>query len=87
MSMPKYNSTLTYLRLGIDGGLRAYTFYDKVDYGAWERPSPFFVELPMKNANYRRDVEILDLVRTANVLPAYLQMGYSAGARVVGLLS
>ncbi|KAL0399467.1 UNVERIFIED_CONTAM: EP1-like glycoprotein 3 [Sesamum radiatum] len=36
LSRPKYNSTLTYLRLGIDGGLRAYTFYDKVDWGAWE---------------------------------------------------
>ncbi|KAI3457375.1 hypothetical protein Pfo_014038 [Paulownia fortunei] len=36
LSRPKYNSTLTYIRLGIDGGLRAYTFYDKVDYGVWE---------------------------------------------------
>lgn len=36
LSRPKYNSTLTYLRLGIDGSLKAYTFYDKVDYGAWE---------------------------------------------------
>ncbi|KAL6535939.1 hypothetical protein OROHE_012783 [Orobanche hederae] len=39
---PKYNSTLTYLRLGIDGGLRAYTFYDKVDYGAWEETFTLF---------------------------------------------
>ncbi|XP_022877377.1 epidermis-specific secreted glycoprotein EP1-like [Olea europaea var. sylvestris] len=36
LSRPKYNSTLTYLRLGIDGTLKAYTFYDKVDYSAWE---------------------------------------------------
>ncbi|KAI6687198.1 hypothetical protein NL676_024026 [Syzygium grande] len=33
---PKYNSTLTMLRLGIDGNLRAYTYYDEVDYRAWE---------------------------------------------------
>ncbi|KAL3527769.1 hypothetical protein ACH5RR_012425 [Cinchona calisaya] len=36
LARPKYNSTLTYLRLGIDGSLKAHTFYDKVDYGAWE---------------------------------------------------
>ncbi|CAI9757131.1 unnamed protein product [Fraxinus pennsylvanica] len=36
ISRPKYNSTLTYLRLGIDGTLKAYTFYDKADYSAWE---------------------------------------------------
>ncbi|KAL0443597.1 UNVERIFIED_CONTAM: Epidermis-specific secreted glycoprotein EP1 [Sesamum latifolium] len=28
LSRPKYNSTFTYLRLEINGGLRAYTFYD-----------------------------------------------------------
>ncbi|CAK9151700.1 unnamed protein product [Ilex paraguariensis] len=33
---PKYNATLTFLRLGIDGNLRLYTYYDKVDSGAWE---------------------------------------------------
>ncbi|KAL3733886.1 hypothetical protein ACJRO7_023266 [Eucalyptus globulus] len=33
---PKYNSTFTILRLGIDGNLQAYTYYDKVDYRAWE---------------------------------------------------
>ncbi|XP_057461176.1 epidermis-specific secreted glycoprotein EP1-like [Actinidia eriantha] len=36
LSRPKYNSTLTYLRLGIDGNLKANTFYTKVDWGAWE---------------------------------------------------
>ncbi|KAL2496511.1 D-mannose binding lectin protein with Apple-like carbohydrate-binding domain [Forsythia ovata] len=36
ISRPNYNSTFTYLRLGIDGTLKAYTFYDKVDYNAWE---------------------------------------------------
>ncbi|PIN20867.1 hypothetical protein CDL12_06423 [Handroanthus impetiginosus] len=36
LSRPKYNSELTYLRLEIDGGLRAYTFYDKVDYDSVE---------------------------------------------------
>ncbi|KAK3424484.1 hypothetical protein EUGRSUZ_F01233, partial [Eucalyptus grandis] len=33
---PKYNSTLTMLRLGIDGNLRAYTYNDHVFYRAWE---------------------------------------------------
>ncbi|KAI3441473.1 Bulb-type lectin domain-containing protein [Psidium guajava] len=36
LARPKYNATLTILRLGIDGNLRAYTYYDKVDYRAWE---------------------------------------------------
>ncbi|KAG8386412.1 hypothetical protein BUALT_Bualt03G0146100 [Buddleja alternifolia] len=42
LSRPKYNSTLTYLRLGVDGGLRAYTFYPRVDYGAWEETFTLF---------------------------------------------
>ncbi|GER53209.1 curculin-like lectin family protein [Striga asiatica] len=42
LSRPKYNSTLTYLRLGLDGGLRAYTFYTLVDYGAWEETFTLF---------------------------------------------
>ncbi|KAK6134679.1 hypothetical protein DH2020_031604 [Rehmannia glutinosa] len=42
LSRPKYNSSLTYLRLGIDGGLRAYTFYAPVDYGAWEETFTLF---------------------------------------------
>lgn len=32
----KYNSTLTFLRLGIDGNLRAFTFSTLVDHLAWE---------------------------------------------------
>ncbi|KAF9590188.1 hypothetical protein IFM89_031843 [Coptis chinensis] len=33
---PKYNSTLSMLRLGSDGSLKVYTYYDKVDWNAWE---------------------------------------------------
>ncbi|KAK6946633.1 Bulb-type lectin domain [Dillenia turbinata] len=36
VARPKYNSTLSMLRLGSDGNLRIYTFYDKVSWGAWE---------------------------------------------------
>ncbi|CAK7327658.1 unnamed protein product [Dovyalis caffra] len=36
LARPKYNSTLSFLRLGLDGNLRLYTYYDKVDIGAWE---------------------------------------------------
>ncbi|KAJ7948742.1 epidermis-specific secreted glycoprotein EP1-like [Quillaja saponaria] len=36
LSRPKYNSTLTFLRLGIDGNVKLYTYNDKVDIGAWE---------------------------------------------------
>ncbi|RZC76592.1 hypothetical protein C5167_000711 [Papaver somniferum] len=36
MSRPKYNSTLSLLRLGFDGSLKVYTYYDKVSHGAWE---------------------------------------------------
>lgn len=36
LARPKYNSTLSFLRLGIDGNLRLYTYYDKVDWHAWE---------------------------------------------------
>lgn len=36
LARPKYNSTLTFLRLGMDGNLRLYTYYDRVDYRAWE---------------------------------------------------
>ncbi|EYU45021.1 hypothetical protein MIMGU_mgv1a026633mg [Erythranthe guttata] len=52
---PKYNATLTYLRLGVDGGLTAHTFYDKVFYNAWEmtytlfgRTSVLACQLPMR---------------------------------------
>lgn len=36
IARPKYNSTFSILRLGIDGNLRVYTYSDKVDWGAWE---------------------------------------------------
>ncbi|KAJ9671423.1 hypothetical protein PVL29_025231 [Vitis rotundifolia] len=36
LARPKYSSTLTFLRLGIDGNIRLYTYYDKVDSQAWE---------------------------------------------------
>ncbi|KAG2677716.1 hypothetical protein I3760_12G110200 [Carya illinoinensis] len=36
LARPKYNGTLSFIRLGIDGNLRFYTYYDKVDYRAWE---------------------------------------------------
>ncbi|CAK7327666.1 unnamed protein product [Dovyalis caffra] len=36
LSRPKYNSTLSFLRIGIDGDLRIYTYNNKVDYQAWE---------------------------------------------------
>ncbi|WCJ20024.1 Curculin-like (mannose-binding) lectin family protein [Euphorbia peplus] len=32
----KYNTTLTYLRLEIDGNLRLHTYEDNADWGAWE---------------------------------------------------
>ncbi|XP_062109441.1 epidermis-specific secreted glycoprotein EP1-like [Humulus lupulus] len=36
LSRPNYNSTLSFLRLGIDGNVRLYTYYDHVDWRAWE---------------------------------------------------
>ncbi|XP_062109932.1 epidermis-specific secreted glycoprotein EP1-like [Humulus lupulus] len=33
---PNYNSTLSFLRLGIDGNVKMYTYYDKVDWRGWE---------------------------------------------------
>ncbi|VVA16566.1 PREDICTED: epidermis-specific secreted [Prunus dulcis] len=36
LARPKYNSTLTFLRLGIDGNVKLYTYNDKVDWRAWE---------------------------------------------------
>ncbi|KAL6314786.1 hypothetical protein AAG906_027135 [Vitis piasezkii] len=32
----KVGRTLTFLRLDIDGNIRLYTYFDKVDWGAWE---------------------------------------------------
>ncbi|KAF5188082.1 Ep1-like glycoprotein [Thalictrum thalictroides] len=36
LARPKYNSTYSFLRIGSDGDIKIYTFYDKVDWGAWE---------------------------------------------------
>ncbi|PIA42197.1 hypothetical protein AQUCO_02100222v1 [Aquilegia coerulea] len=36
VARPKYNSTYSMLRVGSDGSFKAYTYYDKVDWGAWE---------------------------------------------------
>ncbi|XP_059662719.1 epidermis-specific secreted glycoprotein EP1-like [Cornus florida] len=36
LARPKYNATLSFLRLGIDGNIKFYTYNDKVDIGAWE---------------------------------------------------
>ncbi|XP_050237302.1 epidermis-specific secreted glycoprotein EP1-like [Mercurialis annua] len=33
---PKYNTTLSYLRLEIDGNLRFHTYEDNADYSAWQ---------------------------------------------------
>ncbi|WKA11969.1 hypothetical protein VitviT2T_029414 [Vitis vinifera] len=33
---PKYNSTSTFLRLDMDGNIRLYTYFDKVDYQGWQ---------------------------------------------------
>ncbi|XP_068645118.1 EP1-like glycoprotein 2 [Aristolochia californica] len=42
LGRPKYNSTLSFLRIGSDGNLKAYTYDDKVDYRAWEVTFTFF---------------------------------------------
>ncbi|KAA8523995.1 hypothetical protein F0562_010574 [Nyssa sinensis] len=36
LARARYNGTLTFLRLGIDGNIRFYTYNDNVDIGAWE---------------------------------------------------
>ncbi|KAG6755217.1 hypothetical protein POTOM_041035 [Populus tomentosa] len=33
---PKFNATLSFLRVGIDGNLRIYSYNNKVDYMAWD---------------------------------------------------
>ncbi|KAJ6886750.1 hypothetical protein NC651_027184 [Populus alba x Populus x berolinensis] len=33
---PKFNATLSFLRIGIDGNLRIYSYNNKVDYMAWD---------------------------------------------------
>ncbi|KAJ0977357.1 hypothetical protein J5N97_012831 [Dioscorea zingiberensis] len=42
LARPKYNATLSILRLEIDGNLVVYTYYDPVDYQAWEKTFAFF---------------------------------------------
>lgn len=42
LGRPKYNATLSILRLGVDGNLRIFTYYDKVDWGAWEETFTLF---------------------------------------------
>lgn len=36
LSRPKYNSSYSMLRLDLDGNLRVCTYYEHVDWGAWE---------------------------------------------------
>ncbi|XP_008812087.3 EP1-like glycoprotein 2 [Phoenix dactylifera] len=42
LARPKYNATLSFLRLDVDGNLVVYTYYDPVDYRAWEETFAFF---------------------------------------------
>ncbi|KAL9670748.1 hypothetical protein QQ045_008306 [Rhodiola kirilowii] len=42
LARPKYNATLSLLRLGIDGNIKVYTYFDKVDWGAWEETYTLF---------------------------------------------
>nr|CAD1843239.1 unnamed protein product [Ananas comosus var. bracteatus] len=42
LARPKYDAKLSFLRLEIDGNLAAYTYYDPVDYRAWEKTFALF---------------------------------------------
>ncbi|KAI5333028.1 hypothetical protein L3X38_023158 [Prunus dulcis] len=42
LAKTKYNSTSTFLRLGIDGNVKLYTYNDQIDFGAWEVSFSFF---------------------------------------------
>ncbi|OMO92482.1 hypothetical protein COLO4_17557 [Corchorus olitorius] len=42
LTRPKYNATLSILRLGVDGNLRVFTYDDRVDYRAWEETFTLF---------------------------------------------
>ncbi|KAI9185153.1 hypothetical protein LWI28_004738 [Acer negundo] len=42
LSRPKYNSTASFLRLGMDGNLVIYTYYDKVFWGGYEKTFSLF---------------------------------------------
>ncbi|KAF3442416.1 hypothetical protein FNV43_RR16332 [Rhamnella rubrinervis] len=39
---PNYNATSSFLRIGIDGNVRFYTYYDKVFYGGWQVTNTLF---------------------------------------------
>ncbi|XP_022717272.1 EP1-like glycoprotein 2 [Durio zibethinus] len=54
-----YNATISFLRLGSDGNLRAFTYYDPVSYLKWEETfaffSPYFIRecaLPSKCGSF-----------------------------------
>ena len=36
LARPKYNATASFIRIGIDGNVKIYTYYDKVTYAGWE---------------------------------------------------
>ncbi|TXG66745.1 hypothetical protein EZV62_008020 [Acer yangbiense] len=42
LARPKYNSTASFLRLGMDGNLVIYTYYDKVFWGGYEKTFSLF---------------------------------------------
>ncbi|KAK3198667.1 hypothetical protein Dsin_022082 [Dipteronia sinensis] len=42
LARPKYNGTLSFLRLGMDGNLVIYTYYDKVFWGGYEKTFSLF---------------------------------------------
>ncbi|KAJ6800101.1 epidermis-specific secreted glycoprotein EP1-like [Iris pallida] len=42
LARPKYNATLSFLRIEEDGNLVVYTYYDPVDYRAWEKTYAYF---------------------------------------------
>ncbi|KAH7544017.1 hypothetical protein JRO89_XS15G0086800 [Xanthoceras sorbifolium] len=42
LARPKYNATASFLRLGMNGNIEFYTYYDKVSWGAWERTYSLF---------------------------------------------
>ncbi|KAL5580071.1 hypothetical protein UlMin_012513 [Ulmus minor] len=51
---PKYNSTLTFLRLGIDGNIKFYTYNDKVDWG----PTEVTFTLFHRNSNWESECQL-----------------------------
>ncbi|KAL5565004.1 hypothetical protein UlMin_028168 [Ulmus minor] len=51
---PKYNSTFTFLRLGIDGNIKFYTYNDKVDWG----PTEVTFTLFDRNSNWESECQL-----------------------------